>query len=190
MQAVGRWRPPAVALLIGLFALLTAVALVQTDHGVAEAASLTAFYCGVNAFFAGYAWAVRRAVEARERNDVLAADLRETNRRLTASAAQAERLGAARERQRLARDLHDSVTQTLFSMTLTAQSALLLLRAGPRRWVRSLTTSTTSPATRSRAGRARWGVPPELRRTSGWSARSSATAPSASCATGCRSAWR
>jgi signal transduction histidine kinase len=38
-----------------------------------------------------------------------------------------EQLAAGRERQRLARELHDSVTQTIFSMTLTTQSALLLL---------------------------------------------------------------
>ena len=82
-------------------------------------------------FFAAYVFAARRAVEARARSEALAADLREANRRLVESVGQAERLGAARERQELARDLHDSVTQTLFSMTLTAQAALLLLRRDP-----------------------------------------------------------
>jgi signal transduction histidine kinase len=131
MQAMDRWRPRAVAVLIGLFALLTGVALKHTHLGVPETVSLTAFYAVANVFFAAYALAARRAVEARECHDALAADLRAANQRLTESAEQAERLGAARERQRLARDLHDSVTQTLFSMTLTAKSALLLLRRGP-----------------------------------------------------------
>ena len=40
---------------------------------------------------------------------------------------QVRQLAAERERQHLARELHDSVTQTIFSMTLTTQSALLLL---------------------------------------------------------------
>ena len=36
-------------------------------------------------------------------------------------------LAAEQERSRLARELHDSVTQTVFSMNLTVQSARLLL---------------------------------------------------------------
>ena len=42
-------------------------------------------------------------------------------------------LSVARERNRLARELHDSVTQTIFSMTLTTQSARLLLKKDPPR---------------------------------------------------------
>jgi signal transduction histidine kinase len=41
--------------------------------------------------------------------------------------AQAEELAANRERTHLAQDLHDSVTQALFSMTLTARAAEMLL---------------------------------------------------------------
>ncbi|MBE0698744.1 MAG: sensor histidine kinase, partial [Anaerolineaceae bacterium] len=37
------------------------------------------------------------------------------------------------ERNRLARELHDSVTQTIFSMTLTAQSTRILLDRDPTR---------------------------------------------------------
>jgi signal transduction histidine kinase len=44
-----------------------------------------------------------------------------------------EDLGVAQERNRLARDLHDSVTQTVFSMNLTAQAARLLLEKDPGR---------------------------------------------------------
>jgi PAS domain S-box-containing protein len=41
--------------------------------------------------------------------------------------AQAEELAANRERTHLAQDLHDSVTQALFSMTLTARAAEMLV---------------------------------------------------------------
>jgi signal transduction histidine kinase len=44
-----------------------------------------------------------------------------------------EELTAARERNRLARELHDSVSQTIFSVTLTAQAARLLLDRDPAR---------------------------------------------------------
>jgi signal transduction histidine kinase len=43
---------------------------------------------------------------------------------------QAQRLAAAEERQRLARDLHDSVTQALYGVTLYAEAAGRLLTAG------------------------------------------------------------
>ena len=54
-------------------------------------------------------------------------ELQKTNRQLQSYSQHVQRLAAGRERQRLARELHDSVTQTIFSMTLTTQSALLLL---------------------------------------------------------------
>jgi len=42
-------------------------------------------------------------------------------------------LAVLEERNRLARELHDSVTQTLFSMTLTAEAAQILAERNPRR---------------------------------------------------------
>jgi signal transduction histidine kinase len=47
--------------------------------------------------------------------------------------AQAQQLAALEERNRLARDLHDSVTQTLFSITLTAESARAMMVKKPER---------------------------------------------------------
>jgi signal transduction histidine kinase len=127
MQAIQRWKVRTVVVLIGLFAVLVGVALAG-QNGAAQAVAFAAIYTAANVFLATYALASKRATEARERNETLAGELRETNRQLADYAARAERLAGARERQRLARDLHDSVTQTLFSMTLTAQSALVLLR--------------------------------------------------------------
>ena len=43
---------------------------------------------------------------------------------------QAEQLAVLAERQRLARELHDSVTQSLYSVTLYANAAALALAAG------------------------------------------------------------
>jgi signal transduction histidine kinase len=130
MQATERWRPRPVAVLIAVFALLSALVLSAT-HGAVVTISLVAFYAVADAFFAAYGMAARRAIEEKARNDALAAELREANRSLTESAEQARRLGGARERQRLARELHDSVTQTLFSMTLTVQATRLLLERDP-----------------------------------------------------------
>lgn len=46
---------------------------------------------------------------------------------------QASALAALEERNRLARDLHDSVTQTIFSITLTAESARAMMIKKPER---------------------------------------------------------
>jgi signal transduction histidine kinase len=75
----------------------------------------------------------REAETARQESQTLLAELQETHRELQVYAAQAEELAAAEERNRLARELHDSVTQTIFSMTLTAESTRILLERDPTR---------------------------------------------------------
>ena len=130
MQAMQRWRPRAAFALIALSAVLMELALAD-EFGWAQAVTLSAVYTALNLFLGSFALAARRATEARAANEALAADLREANQRLAESARQAEHLAGARERQRLARDLHDSVTQTLFSLTLAAHSAALLLHREP-----------------------------------------------------------
>lgn len=75
----------------------------------------------------GYAHRIRQAAAARRENERLFGELQATHRQLQDYAAQIEALAAAEERGRLARDLHDSVTQTLFSMNLAVQAARTLL---------------------------------------------------------------
>lgn len=66
-------------------------------------------------------------------SQILLDELRQAHERLREHAAQAAELAAARERNRLARELHDSVSQAIFSITLTSQSARLLLERDPAR---------------------------------------------------------
>jgi signal transduction histidine kinase len=61
----------------------------------------------------------------------LLADLQQANQKLQAYALQVQELAAANERNRLARELHDSVTQTIFGLTLSAQAARILLERDP-----------------------------------------------------------
>lgn len=131
MQAMPRWGTRATALLIGLFAALTWLCLVGED-GPAQAVAFAAIYGVANVFLSVLVLTMRRAAKARRHNDALAGELRHANEQLAKYAQRLERLAGARERQRLARDLHDSVTQTLFSMTLTARSAALLLGRDPK----------------------------------------------------------
>lgn len=70
---------------------------------------------------------------ARAQSELLVAETQETHRQLEKQASQAEELAALEERNRLARDLHDSVSQTIFAITLTTRSARLLLEREPQR---------------------------------------------------------
>lgn len=54
-------------------------------------------------------------------------ELRLANQKLVEYSQKVENLAAAEERNHLARELHDSVSQTIFSMTLTAEAAKMLL---------------------------------------------------------------
>jgi len=116
---------------IGLCALATTLLLLKSNGN--QAFALVLIYTAGIVFYGFYAKATRQAQITRGENMALADELQEANQKLQAYSAQMEQLVVARERNRLARDLHDSVTQTVFSMTLTTQSALLLLEREPAR---------------------------------------------------------
>lgn len=71
-----------------------------------------------------------RANEARLESDRLLNELQQAHRQLQDFAGQAEELATAKERNRLARELHDSVAQTLYGLTLQAEAASRKLNAG------------------------------------------------------------
>jgi signal transduction histidine kinase len=70
---------------------------------------------------------------AKSESDEMLAQLERTNAELKRRAAQADELAALQERNRLARELHDSVSQAMFSILLTVRSAQLTRRKEPER---------------------------------------------------------
>jgi signal transduction histidine kinase len=70
---------------------------------------------------------------AQSRSRAMVTELQETQKKLSESAIQVEELAAIEERNRLAGELHDSVSQTLFSIQLNIRSAQLLLEKDPVR---------------------------------------------------------
>jgi signal transduction histidine kinase len=88
-------------------------------------------YLAVGAFLISYDFLYARTQANQAESQRLLANLETAHQQLQRQAAQAEELGAARERNRLARELHDSVSQVIFSITLTSQSARLLLERDP-----------------------------------------------------------
>lgn len=85
----------------------------------------------VNALMGSFALLMARTGQRRQENQRLFGNLQKAYRQLKDSAAQAEALAAAKERQRLVRELHDSLTQTLFSMNLAVQSAQFAMEETP-----------------------------------------------------------
>jgi signal transduction histidine kinase len=109
------------------------VPLTANEKGWFFALVMSFFSAGLYFVFGSYAHQVQRAETARRQNQRLLGELQAAHRRLQGYAAQLEELAAEQERGRLARELHDSVTQTVFSMNLTVQSARLLLVRDPGR---------------------------------------------------------
>ena len=118
---------------IAAFTVALAVPLITSKAGLPLGAVLALNYGGLCFLFGGYAYQVRKAEAARTETQRMVGELQVAHGQLRAYASQKEELAAEQERNRLARELHDSVTQTVFSMNLTVQTARLLLErdAGP-----------------------------------------------------------
>lgn len=114
---------------LGLLVAVTAVG--QTiQFGGPEAISFTLLYAAGLIFVAAFTAITLEADAARQRSDRLLAELQDAHAQLQAYAHQAEELAIANERNRLARDLHDSVAQTLYGLTLQAAAAGRKLQVG------------------------------------------------------------
>jgi signal transduction histidine kinase len=92
--------------------------------------SFTFLYLAGLFFVASFSTLMMRANEARIQSDQLLNELQGAHRQLQEYAGQAEELATAKERNRLARELHDSVAQTLYGLTLQAEAAARKLTAG------------------------------------------------------------
>jgi len=120
-------------LCIALFNLAMLGPMLVDEKGWIFGLAMTVLNTGYCLLFSGYAHQVQRAETVRRHNQHILGELQVAHGQLQGYAAQVEELAAERERSRLARELHDSVTQTVFSMNLTVQSARLLLEREPGR---------------------------------------------------------
>jgi signal transduction histidine kinase len=75
----------------------------------------------------------RQLLADRRQSQAMLTELQAVNQKLQAYALQVEELTTLEERHRLARELHDSVSQNLFGITLNARSAQILLERDPAR---------------------------------------------------------
>ena len=81
--------------------------------------------------FPVYVIAIREQELASLRSREIVSELQDKHRQLELQASQVEQIAAIEERNRLARELHDSVSQTMFSIILNAQAAGIMLERKP-----------------------------------------------------------
>jgi signal transduction histidine kinase len=115
-----------------LFAVLLTATLIP-GAGWMLGMGISLVLLGGGTFLISYEMLYTQTQADEAESEVLLARLQQAHQELQAHAAQAEELAAARERNRLARELHDSVSQVIFGITLTSQSARLLLERDPAR---------------------------------------------------------
>ena len=115
-----------------VFILFSGVSLIYF-HGLARGLSLSLTTIAAELVVPAYFIVNCENEVARRQSQALLGELQGTNQRLQAYTSQVEEMTALQERNRLARELHDTVSQLIFSISLTTRSAQLLLETAPER---------------------------------------------------------
>jgi signal transduction histidine kinase len=110
--------------------------LIVHDLGTAIAALLP--YGGGLAFFAAISTALIQQQKGRQRAEQLLAELEDAHEQLRAYAAQDKALAVAEERNRLAREIHDSLGHYLTAITMQLEAAGKLIAKEPERATESI----------------------------------------------------
>ena len=128
-QAVLIFPRRAASIWVIIFVLANIVGQIH-QFGWPEAISFILLYFGAMFFVAAFSFLTVQAEEARHKSEELLGELQEAHNKLQEYAGQTEELAIAKERNRLARELHDSVAQTLYGLTLQSEAATRKLAAG------------------------------------------------------------
>lgn len=125
-----RYRPAIAWLWITAFIVVMSIMII-IGQGWRHAPEFVVIYVAAYLLMGSYALMLRQTQVAHERSHLLAQQLQRANAQLQEYVTQVEELTTIKERNRLARELHDAVTQSIFSMTLITRSALILLERDP-----------------------------------------------------------
>ncbi len=117
---------------VGILVLLTGGSLIFY-HGFLAGLALSLTTIAIGFVLAAFVIVNEEIEQARAASETLLNELQETQRQLQTYAGQVDELAVTEERNRLARELHDSVSQTIFSVVLNAHSTQILLERHPER---------------------------------------------------------
>lgn len=101
--------PPRRALAAGIYLFAVSVGVFGYHYGIRALPDAIVSYVAAFAFTIVFTLITKQALDARDREGKLRAELEAANGKLRAYAAQAEELATTRERNRLAREIHDGV---------------------------------------------------------------------------------
>ena len=118
---------------VGAFCALTIVIFFLSGDGALGMVLQALIYIAGYFFFAAFATQTAFANEARVESQRLLAELQAAHARLQAYAAQAEELAAAEERNRLAREMHDTLGHALTMSVVQLEGAQRLVESDPSR---------------------------------------------------------
>lgn len=133
LQAVLFFHKRAGFFWITVFTLVMVFLLTWDVDSVIQGLVMALLFGGICYLVGSYAHMIRKAEVARRENQRNFDELQVAHQQLQGYAAQRQELAAAKERVLFARELHDSVTQTVFSMNLAAQTARVLWPGDPVR---------------------------------------------------------
>lgn len=120
------------ALWIGVFVLITSGAFVYAE-GWPDGLLMLLPYTGGYLFFAAFAHSLARADAARRESQALLDELQVAHRQLQEYATQVEELAVAEERNRLAREMHDTLGHRLTVAAVQLEGAQRLIPSDPER---------------------------------------------------------
>ena len=131
-QVVARCSRKEAAVWFSLFGLSLLVTLV-VEFGAISGIGRALAYAIIGVLLISYAVQYARHEDALAESQMLVAELQDAHQKLAEYAAQAEKLAAAQERNRMVQELYDSVGQKIFAIQLSAEATRLMLEKDPRR---------------------------------------------------------
>jgi signal transduction histidine kinase len=126
------FRGPLLWSWVSIFVLLSGGSLIYY-LGAARGLALSLTTIAAEFVIPAYMTVHHENVLAQQHSQALIDELQQVNQRLQSYTSQVSDLAALQERNRLARTLHDTTSQVMFSILLTARSAQMLLETDPQR---------------------------------------------------------
>lgn len=115
---------------VGFFVLLIGGSLVFY-HGAIQGLAYGLIPIAVSIVLPAFASANQEIEKVQVASQAMLEELHASNQQLQSYTEQVEELAAIEERDRFARQLHDSVSQTMFSITLHSRSVQMMLESDP-----------------------------------------------------------
>ena len=140
-EASMMFPPRALAVWIALFSIITFIAYLTLSDGTSLVA--VPMYVAGYIFFAVFAQQTARAEAARAESQKLLDQLQEAHRQLQDLSAQAEDLAVSQERNRLAREMHDTLGHRLTVASVQLQAVERLITTEPARAIQDRQRSRT-----------------------------------------------